>query len=96
MCYFDNRFTRQQAILAYLATVGQPRGTYIGHLPRTGDVVAALGLPKDKRSFASCPGRSLVCARRGRWTATSARCARRAKALIIASRKLILGRNKKE
>jgi hypothetical protein len=47
-------FGRQQAILAYLATVGQPRGNYIiGHLARTGDVVRALGLPDNRSSFAS-------------------------------------------
>jgi hypothetical protein len=49
----DNRFVMQQAILAYLATVGQPRGSHIGHLPRTGDIVDALGYPRDKSGFAS-------------------------------------------
>jgi len=49
----DNRFAMQRAILAYLATVGQPRGDYIGHLPRTGDIVDALGYPRNKAGFAS-------------------------------------------
>lgn len=49
----DNRFAMQRAILAYLATVGQPRGNYIGHLPRTGDIVDALGYTRGKSGFAS-------------------------------------------
>jgi hypothetical protein len=49
----DNRFAMQRAILAYLATVGQPRGDYIGHLPRTGDIVDGLGYARDKAGFAS-------------------------------------------
>jgi hypothetical protein len=55
---FDNRFTIQQRILAYLATIEQPKpnadgSLYIGGLSRTGDVVNALGLPRNKSSFAS-------------------------------------------
>jgi hypothetical protein len=49
----DNRLTRPDQILAYLATVGQPRGNSIGHLPRTGDIIAALGLPRTRASYAS-------------------------------------------
>jgi hypothetical protein len=49
----DNRFAKQRAILVYLATVGQPRGDYIGHLPRTGNIVDALGYPRTKLGFAS-------------------------------------------
>jgi hypothetical protein len=30
-----------------------PRGSYIGHLPGIGDVVDALGYPRDKAGFAS-------------------------------------------
>jgi hypothetical protein len=49
----DNRFEVQRRILAYLATVEPPRGGYIGNLPGTGEVVDALGLPRNKCSYAS-------------------------------------------
>jgi hypothetical protein len=50
----DNRFAMQRAILAYLATVGQPDSfDSMVRLPRTGDVVDALGYPRNKASFAS-------------------------------------------
>src|SRR5689334_7475553 len=48
----DNRLSRlQRDVLAYLATVGQPQGDRIGHLPRTGEVVDAIGRNRDKASF---------------------------------------------
>lgn len=54
----DNRLSDlQRQILAVLATAGQPEpdGDYqrIGHLPRTGDIVDALGRRRDKAGFAS-------------------------------------------
>jgi hypothetical protein len=56
----DSRFALQRRILAYLATVGQPQPSArdpdcvtIGHLPRAGDVIDALGLPRDKSSYAT-------------------------------------------
>lgn len=50
----DNRLSPlQRQILDYLAHVGQPIGDRIGHLPRTGDVVDAVGRPRDKGNFAS-------------------------------------------
>jgi hypothetical protein len=49
----NQRSGMQRRILAYLATVGQPLGERIGHLPRTGDVVDNLGLSRDKAGFAS-------------------------------------------
>lgn len=50
----DNRLsTMQVALLANLRSAGQPIGEKIGHLPRTGDMVDALGLPRDKKSYAS-------------------------------------------
>ncbi|MGN6451314.1 MAG: hypothetical protein ACTHLK_22520 [Brucella intermedia] len=43
----------QYAIMNILTAAGQPIGEKIGHLPRTGDIVDALGLPKTNSSFAS-------------------------------------------
>jgi len=53
---FTNRHTIspvQHQILNLLAAAGQPVGDRIGHLPRTGDIVDALGLPRTKSAFAS-------------------------------------------
>lgn len=53
---FDNRTAvspLQHHILNVLAAAGQPIGERIGHLPRTGDIVDALGWPRNKSSFAS-------------------------------------------
>jgi hypothetical protein len=43
----------QHQILNILIAAGQPIGEEIGHLPRTGDIVDALGWTRDKSSFAS-------------------------------------------
>lgn len=43
----------QHQILNILIAAGQPVGERIGHLPRTGDIVDALGMPRSKASFAS-------------------------------------------
>ncbi|KQZ31600.1 hypothetical protein ASD50_15155 [Mesorhizobium sp. Root552] len=43
----------QHQILNILTASGQPIGGKVGHLPRTGDIVDALGLPRTKVSFAS-------------------------------------------
>jgi hypothetical protein len=44
---------QQRRILTYLAGAGQPIGSFIGNLPRTGDVVDQLGLVRNKTGFAS-------------------------------------------
>lgn len=52
----DNRATicaLQHQILNILTAAGQPKGEKIGHLPRTGEIVDALGWPRNKSSFAS-------------------------------------------
>ena len=50
----DNRLSDLQTqILAYLATTGQPHGERIGHLPRTGNIVDAVGRERDKAGFAA-------------------------------------------
>ncbi len=50
----DNRLSEMQAaIVAYLETFPGPIGDRIGHLPRTGDVVDAIGFPRTKAAFAS-------------------------------------------
>ena len=43
----------QHQILNILTAAGQPIGEKIGHLPRTGEIVDALGWTRDKSSFAS-------------------------------------------
>lgn len=43
----------QHQILGILFSAGQPRGEKIGHLPRTGEIVDALGLPRSRAAFAS-------------------------------------------
>lgn len=43
----------QHQILNILTAAGQAVGDRIGHLPRTGDIVDALGLPRTKAAFAS-------------------------------------------
>lgn len=49
-----NRLPEQQRrILAYLAAYPPPAGEYIGDLPRTSDVVDALGRARDKAGYAS-------------------------------------------
>ncbi|TIN20163.1 MAG: hypothetical protein E5Y51_03710 [Mesorhizobium sp.] len=59
---FDNRVdapppssgaARAHQILNILTEAGQPLWGKIGHLPRTGDIVDALGLPRTKTTFAS-------------------------------------------
>ncbi|RUV94329.1 hypothetical protein EOA75_11790 [Mesorhizobium sp. M1A.F.Ca.IN.022.07.1.1] len=58
---FDNRgdappssgAARAHQILNILTAAGQPQWGKIGHLPRTGDIVDALGLPRTKTAFAS-------------------------------------------
>lgn len=51
----DNRRTSdlQRQILHHLETVQGPSGGYIGHLPRTGDLVDAVGRQRGKAGFAS-------------------------------------------
>ncbi len=58
-----NRRDLQTAILEYLATMGGPEGDRIGHLPRTGDVVDAVGRQRDNAGFATV-SRSLARLRR--------------------------------
>jgi hypothetical protein len=43
----------QHMILNVLHDAGQPIDDRIGHLPRTGDIIDMLGLPRTKSSFAS-------------------------------------------
>ena len=47
------RSTLQHMILSVLHDAGQPEAGRIGHLPRTGDIIDALGLPRTKSTFAS-------------------------------------------
>jgi len=52
----DNRLSPlQRAILGYLRSVSAfgPRGEYIGHLPRTGQIVVGVGKDRDKAATAS-------------------------------------------
>lgn len=52
----DNRTSQMQAaILEILASRGAnpPATSFIGNLPRTGDIVDALGRPRDKTSYAA-------------------------------------------
>lgn len=42
----------QKEILANLATFSQPIGTYIGNLPRTGDIIDALGRDRTASNYA--------------------------------------------
>ncbi len=42
----------QRGILAYLATTPQPSGSHIGNLPRTGDIIEALGGERTASKYA--------------------------------------------
>lgn len=43
----------QREILRHLATCSGPMGNRIGHMPRTGDIIDAIGRPRTNSSFAS-------------------------------------------
>ncbi|MCD2183316.1 hypothetical protein [Rhizobium sp. GN54] len=50
----DNRLSEMQVnILSVMRAFPAPTGCKIGHLPTTGDIVDALGLPRNKATFAS-------------------------------------------
>lgn len=53
----DNDFNRlspmQREIMRYLANCDGPVGNRIGHLPRTGDIIDAIGRPRTNASFAA-------------------------------------------
>lgn len=43
----------QHQIMNILTAAGHPIGEKIGHLPRTGEIIEALGLPRTNSSYAS-------------------------------------------